>query len=209
MSEDAQLKLAKLSGVIEAHPGLNLAIEGYTDTTGTPDYNLKLSQQRADAVRDFLIAQGMSPDTITAKGLGQADPVADNSTATGRETESPRGNHRLRRSDWRQNGQVSAALHEREGDSVVCETVPACFELVLPSVAKNPCSNPSETATSFRMQSLRTEESLWASERRVRRFDFRSCFFRWPRRSPMARLSKFVGNRCRHHQRCVSPQYLQ
>jgi outer membrane protein OmpA-like peptidoglycan-associated protein len=84
LSQDAQLKLAKLSGIIQAHPGLNLAIEGYTDTTGTPDYNLKLSQQRADAVRDFLIAQGMSPDTITAKGLGQADPVADNSTATGR-----------------------------------------------------------------------------------------------------------------------------
>jgi len=84
LSQDAQLKLAKLSGIIQAHPGLNLAIEGYTDTTGTPDFNLKLSQQRADAVRTFLITQGMSPDTITAKGLGQADPVADNTTAAGR-----------------------------------------------------------------------------------------------------------------------------
>jgi outer membrane protein OmpA-like peptidoglycan-associated protein len=84
LSVDAQLKLAKLSGIIQAHPGLNLAIEGYTDTTGTPDFNLKLSQQRADAVRQFLITQGLSPDTITSKGLGQADPVADNSTAGGR-----------------------------------------------------------------------------------------------------------------------------
>jgi outer membrane protein OmpA-like peptidoglycan-associated protein len=84
LSSDAQLKLAKLAGIIAAHPGLNLAIEGYTDTTGTPDYNLKLSQQRADAVRDFLVTQGLSPDTITSKGLGQADPVADNSTAAGR-----------------------------------------------------------------------------------------------------------------------------
>ncbi len=84
LSQDAQLKLAKLSGIIQAHPGLNLAIEGYTDTTGTPDYNLKLSQQRADTVRDFLVAQGLSADTITAKGLGQADPVADNGTAAGR-----------------------------------------------------------------------------------------------------------------------------
>jgi outer membrane protein OmpA-like peptidoglycan-associated protein len=84
LSQDAQLKLAKLSGIIQAHPGLNLAIEGYTDTTGTPDYNLKLSQQRADAVRDFLISQGLSPDTITSTGMGQADPVADNSTAAGR-----------------------------------------------------------------------------------------------------------------------------
>ena len=84
LSQDAQLKLAKLSGIIQAHPGLNLAIEGYTDTTGTPDYNLKLSQQRADTVRDFLVSQGLSADIITAKGLGQADPVADNGTAAGR-----------------------------------------------------------------------------------------------------------------------------
>jgi outer membrane protein OmpA-like peptidoglycan-associated protein len=84
LSQEAQLKLAKLAGIIQAHPGLNLAIEGYTDTTGTPDYNLKLSQQRADAVREFLVSQGLSADTITAKGLGQADPVADNGTAAGR-----------------------------------------------------------------------------------------------------------------------------
>jgi outer membrane protein OmpA-like peptidoglycan-associated protein len=84
LSTDAQLKLAKLTGIIQAHPGLNLAIEGYTDTTGTADFNMKLSQQRADAVRTFLITQGLSADTITSKGLGQADPVADNSTAAGR-----------------------------------------------------------------------------------------------------------------------------
>jgi outer membrane protein OmpA-like peptidoglycan-associated protein len=84
LSTDAQLKLAKLSGIIQAHPGLSLAIEGYTDTTGSPDFNLKLSQQRADAVRTFLISQGLSADSITSKGLGPANPVADNSTAAGR-----------------------------------------------------------------------------------------------------------------------------
>lgn len=84
LSTYAQLKLAKLSGIIQAHPGLNLAIEGYTDNTGTPDFNMKLSQQRADTVRQFLITQGLSPDAITSKGLGQADPVADNNTADGR-----------------------------------------------------------------------------------------------------------------------------
>jgi outer membrane protein OmpA-like peptidoglycan-associated protein len=84
LSQDAQLKLAKLSGIIQAHPGLNLAIEGYTDTTGTPDFNLKLSQQRSDAVQQFLISQGMAANTITSAGMGQADPVADNSTAEGR-----------------------------------------------------------------------------------------------------------------------------
>lgn len=84
LSMDAQLKLAKLSGIIQAHPGLNLAIEGYTDNTGSADFNMKLSQQRADAVRQFLITQGLSPDTITSKGMGQANPVADNSTVSGR-----------------------------------------------------------------------------------------------------------------------------
>jgi outer membrane protein OmpA-like peptidoglycan-associated protein len=84
LSGDAQLKLAKLSGIIQAHPGLNLAIEGYTDTTGSEDFNMKLSQQRADAVRQFLISQGLTADTISSKGLGPADPIADNSTAVGR-----------------------------------------------------------------------------------------------------------------------------
>ena len=84
LSQDAQLKLAKLSGIIQAHPGLNLAIEGHTDTTGSADFNMKLSQQRADTVREFLISQGLSPDTITAKGMGEDNPVADNSTAAGR-----------------------------------------------------------------------------------------------------------------------------
>jgi outer membrane protein OmpA-like peptidoglycan-associated protein len=84
LSTEAQLKLAKLSGIIQAHPGLNLAIEGYTDTTGAADFNMKLSQQRADTVRQFLVAQGLSADAITSKGLGEADPIADNSTAAGR-----------------------------------------------------------------------------------------------------------------------------
>ena len=84
LSTDAQLKLAKLCGIIQAHPGLNLAIEGHTDTTGSEEFNLKLSQQRADAVRQFLISQGLSADTITSRGLGEDSPIADNATAAGR-----------------------------------------------------------------------------------------------------------------------------
>jgi outer membrane protein OmpA-like peptidoglycan-associated protein len=84
LSSDAQLKLAKLSGIIQAHPGLNLAIEGYTDNTGTADFNMTLAQQRADTVRTFLITQGLSPDSISSKGLGEANPIADNSTPAGR-----------------------------------------------------------------------------------------------------------------------------
>jgi outer membrane protein OmpA-like peptidoglycan-associated protein len=84
LKADAQLKLAKLSGIILSHPGLNLAVEGYTDSTGSADFNMKLSQQRADTVRTFLIGQGLADADVTAKGFGEASPVADNSTAAGR-----------------------------------------------------------------------------------------------------------------------------
>jgi outer membrane protein OmpA-like peptidoglycan-associated protein len=85
LSQDASLKLARLSGVILAHPGLKLRIEGYTDSTGGEAFNLTLSSQRADAVRAFLVQQGLSPEDVTSIGLGQINPVADNTTAAGRQ----------------------------------------------------------------------------------------------------------------------------
>ena len=84
LSQNANLALAKMAGVILAHPGLKLKIEGYTDSTGSPQFNLKLSGQRADEVRAFLISQGLSPDSVTSVGMGAADPVASNDTAAGR-----------------------------------------------------------------------------------------------------------------------------
>jgi outer membrane protein OmpA-like peptidoglycan-associated protein len=82
---EAQIVLAKLSGIILSHPGLNLAVEGYTDSVGSEDFNLKLSQQRADTVRDYLVNQGLPDSFVTAKGFGEADPVADNGTPAGRQ----------------------------------------------------------------------------------------------------------------------------
>jgi outer membrane protein OmpA-like peptidoglycan-associated protein len=85
LSQAASLALAKMSGVILAHPGLTLKIAGYTDSTGGDQFNLKLSGQRADAVRMFLVQQGLNPDTVTSMGMGSADPVASNDTAAGRQ----------------------------------------------------------------------------------------------------------------------------
>jgi outer membrane protein OmpA-like peptidoglycan-associated protein len=82
---EAQMRLARLAGIVSSHPGLNLQVEGYTDTVGSDEFNQKLSEQRAEAVRDFLIQQGVDQQTITAKGFGKANPVADNSTAEGRQ----------------------------------------------------------------------------------------------------------------------------
>ena len=85
LSQDANLKLARLSGVILAQPGLKLRIEGYTDTTGSAAFNLTLSGQRADAARMFLISQGLNPADVTSVGMGESNPVASNDTAAGRQ----------------------------------------------------------------------------------------------------------------------------
>jgi len=84
LTEKARESLARIAGIIESHPGLHLVVEGYTDNTGSPEFNEKLSNQRADAVHDFLIQQGVNPQDITAVGYGENFPVASNSTAQGR-----------------------------------------------------------------------------------------------------------------------------
>jgi outer membrane protein OmpA-like peptidoglycan-associated protein len=80
----AQISLAKVAGILQAYPGLKVQVEGYTDSTGTPAGNQTLSQNRAQAVHDFLISQGVSPGSITAQGFGENNPVADNTTPSGR-----------------------------------------------------------------------------------------------------------------------------
>ena len=77
--------MAKVAGILLAYPGLKIQVEGHTDSIGSDEYNQKLSEQRADAVRDYLTSQGVPPDTMTAVGLGKADPVASNTTDAGRQ----------------------------------------------------------------------------------------------------------------------------
>lgn len=84
LKPDAQVKLAKVSGILLTYPSIKVQVEGYTDNTGSDAYNLTLSQHRATAVQAFLIAQGVQPDAITSQGYGPADPVADNSSSAGR-----------------------------------------------------------------------------------------------------------------------------
>ena len=79
-----QVSLAKVAGILLAYPGLNVQVEGFTDSVGGDDYNQKLSENRASTVKQFLVAQGVSPTNITSQGFGKNNPVADNSTSTGR-----------------------------------------------------------------------------------------------------------------------------
>jgi outer membrane protein OmpA-like peptidoglycan-associated protein len=80
-----QVSLAKVATILELYPGLKIQVEGYTDSVGGDEYNQKLSENRANAVHDFLIKNGVPATNVSAAGYGKNDPVADNSTAAGRQ----------------------------------------------------------------------------------------------------------------------------
>ncbi len=81
----ARLRLAKVSGIILAYPDLKLEIDGFTDSVGGVEYNQELSERRAQSVRDFLVSQGVSANNVNTHGYGMENPVASNSTASGRQ----------------------------------------------------------------------------------------------------------------------------
>jgi outer membrane protein OmpA-like peptidoglycan-associated protein len=81
----AREKLAKVSGIILAYPSLKLEVEGHTDSVGTDEYNMQLSENRANSVRDYLVQQGINTSSIAARGFGESQPVATNDTAAGRQ----------------------------------------------------------------------------------------------------------------------------
>jgi outer membrane protein OmpA-like peptidoglycan-associated protein len=82
---EAREKLAKVSGIVAAYPGLHLAVEGYTDGVGSDEYNQELSEQRGASVRQYLTQQGIPDTSVTSKGFGKSDPVASNDTSQGRQ----------------------------------------------------------------------------------------------------------------------------
>ena len=85
LKPDAREKLAKVSGILLAYPGLKIQLEGHTDAIGSDEYNQKLSEERAGAVRDYVVTQGVPATTVTAVGFGKSQPVASNDTAAGRQ----------------------------------------------------------------------------------------------------------------------------
>ncbi len=85
LRENAREALAKLSGIVEAHPGLKFRVEGYTDRIGGDTYNMTLSENRANSVKAFLVNEGVDPGSIDAVGYGKSNPVASNDTASGRQ----------------------------------------------------------------------------------------------------------------------------
>ena len=81
----AREKLAKVAGILIAYPGLNIAVGGYTDNVGGDEMNQKLSENRAGAVRDYLVQEGVAANSVTAQGFGNTLPVASNNNSAGRQ----------------------------------------------------------------------------------------------------------------------------
>jgi OmpA-OmpF porin, OOP family len=84
LTPESFIALDELVDVLKKNANLQLSIDGYTDNTGTPKINLSLSQQRADAVKKYLVQKGIDAARIKSVGHGQENPVADNSTEEGR-----------------------------------------------------------------------------------------------------------------------------
>jgi outer membrane protein OmpA-like peptidoglycan-associated protein len=85
LTPGAMHRLQTLVTVLKAHPERQVTIDGYTDSVGSESYNLELSQRRAEAVRDFLVQNGVDAARITARGYGAAAPIAPNTTEAGRQ----------------------------------------------------------------------------------------------------------------------------
>jgi outer membrane protein OmpA-like peptidoglycan-associated protein len=76
--------LREAASTLKENPSISVIVEGHTDSVGSDAYNLKLSHRRADAVRNYLVAHGVSASRIRTEGYGESQPVASNETADGR-----------------------------------------------------------------------------------------------------------------------------
>lgn len=81
----AASNLGTLAAFLNRYPDRTVIIEGHTDSVGTDDYNVDLSQRRADSVRTYLMSQGVAASRLSASGKGEGSPVASNGNATGRQ----------------------------------------------------------------------------------------------------------------------------
>ena len=83
LSDSAKKNLDNLATILKNNPNTNIEIQGHTDSRGTEEYNMGLSLRRANAVRDYLISQGIDPARMTVKGYGETAPAYSNDTPEG------------------------------------------------------------------------------------------------------------------------------
>jgi outer membrane protein OmpA-like peptidoglycan-associated protein len=85
LKSGAREKLAKVAGILMSYPGISVAVGGYTDNVGSDAMNQTLSENRASAVRDYLVKEGVTGTSVTSNGFGETLPVASNDNAAGRQ----------------------------------------------------------------------------------------------------------------------------
>ncbi|WP_424492686.1 OmpA family protein [Salinimicrobium sp. GXAS 041] len=98
---ESEETLQAIADIMEEYPTTDFHIEGHTDSTGAESYNQQLSQERAEAVMNFLVEAGISRDRISATGYGESQPIATNGTSEGRQ----------------QNRRVEISLEGEQGES--------------------------------------------------------------------------------------------
>ena len=84
LTQAARDSVQRAVSYLKDHANARIEVQGYTDAKGSDEYNLQLSERRANAVRERLVSQGIAANRISTKGFGKADPVADNGTDGGR-----------------------------------------------------------------------------------------------------------------------------
>ena len=84
LSAQAMQTLTDLNRVLKKYPKNRIVVQGFTDSTGSEEFNRKLSQQRAQAVYNFLVGSGLKTLSITYVGFGESNPIASNDTEEGR-----------------------------------------------------------------------------------------------------------------------------
>ena len=85
LAPGAYERLRSLAATLNRYPDTNIVVKGHTDSTGAESYNLKLSEERAESVRKYLVAEGVSSSRVTAIGFGEAYPLVSNDTSSGRQ----------------------------------------------------------------------------------------------------------------------------
>jgi outer membrane protein OmpA-like peptidoglycan-associated protein len=84
LKDYSRAELAKLATILNKYDDTNILLAGHTDSTGSDEYNLKLSRRRAKSVSDYLSIQNVNPERSTVYGYGKSDPIASNDTVDGR-----------------------------------------------------------------------------------------------------------------------------
>lgn len=113
---DAARELDKLVQILIDNPEIKIELSSHTDSIATVEYNMDLSQRRAESAVNYMIQRGISPDRMVAKGYGELKPIARNTNPDG--TDNPEGRQRNRRTEFKilEITEIPKPLEEEEGE---------------------------------------------------------------------------------------------